>query len=562
MLCRIARCKRGNGTVLAMLALLLVLAFGLSLTSISMTALTAGRSNSLRAKAIGSAEAGVDMAVDFLRGTAPDGSTDGSWRTSHPSANPDVHNGDTWYSGTLSSGETYRICVRDGSGVHAGKIIVTSEGTATEGDRSVTRTLKVALERRSENVNVWNNVIFGGVGQAGRSINGNVKIRGSVHLLGDGEEFTDVDADGHWDDAEPFTDKNGNSQYDTGEPYTDTDVDGHRDAQEPYNDINGDGMRNPPLTVTDLAEEISGTANVGNSYNGMTAGLKALLPSLPTTDWGGETVDTLSAKLRVKHGRVDVSGSATVGDPDNTGNSYKETINGAYVSDGYGGNKGASSVYADNGTANPYDLGDGVVRFPAVSDPYTAPDGTHYASYMAYLQANSCVVSGSLTLRRGTAYSVSNSKGSLTMDASGNMTITGIVYVDGDINFARNGTITYSGKGTLVSTDDIFVHCNVLPAVNFPRHDALGLLARDRVELATGAGDSQLQMAMAMYAQSQVVSAKQSEIAGTIVSSYYSMTNVPSIFQVPELVDNLPPGLPGGDPIWVVTIDVVSWAEI
>ncbi|HNR34539.1 MAG TPA: hypothetical protein PKO36_05130, partial [Candidatus Hydrogenedentes bacterium] len=36
----------------------------------------------------------------------------------------------------------------------------------------------------STNINVWNNAIFAGNGQAGGLINGNVSIHGSVHLLG------------------------------------------------------------------------------------------------------------------------------------------------------------------------------------------------------------------------------------------------------------------------------------------------------------------------------------------------------------------------------------------
>ena len=75
-------------------------------------------------------------------------------------------------------------------------------------------------------------------------------------------------------------------------------------------------------------------------------------------------------------------------------------------------------------------------------------------------------------------------------------------------------------------------------------------------------GDSQLTMAGAFYAQEQVVSQKQNELAGTFVSSYYSMQNVPHMYQVPTLTDNLPPGMPGATPLWIVTTRVISWREI
>lgn len=560
---RLFSCRRGSSMIIALFALFLVFAFSVSLLGIATTALLTTKSDTARAKALAAAEAGVDLAISFLRDTAPDGTTDGSWRTYHPSSDPDDHTGDSWYTGTLATGETYKICVRSGTGVHTGKIIITSQGTATVGDRTSSRTLKVAVERYAENVSVWNNVIFGGVGQSGRSINGNVKIRGSVHLLGDGEDFTDIDLDGRWDDNEPYTDVNGNSQYDEGEPFVDVDGDGHRDSREPFNDVNGNGVRDPALTVTDMASELSGTANIGNNYSSMSAGLKAKLPLLSKVSFGGEMVDSLSAKLRVKRGKVNLSGTATVGHPNATGNGYKETIDGTYVNDGWGGNQGSGNVYSDNGHSSGYDLGDGVVRFPVVSDPYTAPDGASYASYMDYLRANALVIPSDLTLVKGTAYSASDANGSISLDADGNLTVSGIVYVEGDITIAsKHNPIIYEGKGTLVSTNDIYAHGDVLPKTNFPRSDVLGLLARRNIELATGPGDAQLTMALCMYAQCKVVSQKQSEIAGTLVSSYYQMTNVPSIYQVPELVDNLPPGMPGADPIWVITIQVVSWQEV
>ena len=162
----------------------------------------------------------------------------------------------------------------------------------------------------------------------------------------------------------------------------------------------------------------------------------------------------------------------------------------------------------------------------------------------------------------GTAQAIVGPQGSLVIDADGNMAISGVVYVTGDVTFGpKNTTITYSGSGSLVTPASMYVHNDVLPATQFPVTDALGLIAGDRIELATGSGDSQLTMALAMYAQHRVVSRKQSEIAGTIVSSYYEMFNVPSIYQIPELINHLPPGLPGSDPIWVASISVESWRE-
>lgn len=553
--------RRGSGMIMGFFVLMLVFAFGISFLSMASSSLITSKRDELRAHALNCAEAGVERAISILMNQWPNGELPGA---THPSADPDNHDSDTWYtdSTSLGTGESFKLCARIGSGVTQGKVVVTSVGTYTEAGVSVSRTIKVALKAKRENVNVWNNVIFGGVGQAGRSVNGNVAIRGSVHLLGDGEDYTDLDGDGHWDDNETYTDANHNGRYDLGETYTDVDHDGHRDAREPYVDVNGNGTRDPALTVTDMASEISGNANIGNNYSGMPSDLRNKIPDPPRDTFGGESIDTLGAKLRVKHGRVNVSGSATVGDPNTTGNSMKETVDGAYVSDGFGGNAGTHSVFSDNGYTNGYDLGDNLVKMPVIDSGSYTKDGTTYSNYLQYLQSKATVYIGNLSVNSGTALTISGPKGSLSIDGSGNMTISGVVYVTGDITFGpKKSRIVYQGSGTLVTPNSSYVHCDLIPRTNFPLNDVLGLIAGDRIELATGSGDAQLTMAIAMYAQHKVVSSKQSQIAGTIVSSYYEMSNVPSIYQVPELSNYLPPCMPGGDPIWIVSISVDSWQE-
>lgn len=544
--------------ILAFMVMTVIFTLGISLLTFSLTSLSHSRRDVLRARALSCAESDIDIAQATLMDTA------GVWRSpSHPSAQPDNHNGDNWYVPTgLPAGESCKICCRNGSGITAGKIVITSVGTATQSGITSTRTIKAVVSYRQENVNVWGNAIFAGVGQAGKSINGNVVIRGSVHILGDGESFTDLDGDGRWDNNESYTDRNGNGQYDVGESYTDTDSDGHRDARELFVDTNGNGTRDPALTVTDLAEEISGNANVGNNYNGMPVDLRSRIPVPPTEVFAGETAESLSSKLRVKHGRVSISGSATAGDPQQTGNSIKETLKGTYVSDGFGGNAGTANVHSDNGYTNGYDLGDGVVTMPVVDSGAYTKDGTTYANYLAYLQANGTVVTGDLSIQKGTAKTISGPKGSLTIDAAGNMTVSGIVYVTGSITFGPSKSrIIYEGSGTLASPNSAYVHCDLLPKTKFPNTDALGLVTGDRIELANGSGDAQLTMALAMYAQHKIISVKQNEIAGTMVTSYFQMSNVPRLYQVPDLATHLPPGMPGADPIYIASITTESWQD-
>ncbi|MCE5323609.1 hypothetical protein LLG46_09885 [bacterium] len=543
------RPHKGSGMIIGLFTISIVFALAVSFMSITSSSLLSAKRDVIRTRALSCAEAGIDRAIDFLMEGGPNGEERGEWRDQHTE--------------TLEDGGSYKVYAYDGSGITEGKIVIISQGTATQAGASVTKKIKVVVSFNRENVNVWNNAIFGGVGQSGKSINGNVAIHGSVHLLGDGEDFTDVDGDGHWDSGETYTDSNHNGQYDLGEPYTDTDGDGHRDGLEPFYDDNGNGIRDPALTVTDMASEISGNANIGNNYSSMPTTLKSLVPTLEQEAYGGEMVDTLEAKLRVKHGTVNISGSATVGEPNATGDTNKETVDGVYVSDGFGGNAGSANVYSDNGYAHGYDLGDGVVSLPIIDRGSYTSDSTTYSTYLAYLYANATVYSGDLNITKGTVKSITGTNGSLSIDSAGNMTISGIVYVTGDITFGPSkSTIVYSGSGLLVSPGSSYIHCNLLPKTNFPKSDVLGLCCGDKVELATGSGDAQLTMAIAMYAQHQIISSKQNEIAGTMVTSFFSMSNVPRLYQVPELANYLPAGVPGKDPIWIASISIESWQEI
>jgi hypothetical protein len=435
---------------------------------------------------------------------------------------------------------------------------VTSLGRDQEGEACVAADVR---HRRSP-LNVWNNAIFAGVGQTGRGIAGNVDIHGSVHILGEGEPFTDQNGNDQWDDRDLFTDLNGNGTWQAGEPLTtDHDGDGTWDAAEPYVDDNGNGAYDETLTATDLSFEATGTAAVGNNYNGMPVTVSSRVPALSAVPFNGENVISLDAEMRVKHGRVNLSGTAHIGQTDASGGTpaIKETMDGIYVNDGYGGNAGTANVYADNGTSEAYDLPDGAIGFPSLND-----SSNGYANHKAYLAANALVISGDIVLTPGVAYtSPASPYGSLHIDASGNMTISGIVMVTGNVTISpgsgalKNTPVQYDGRGTLVAQGSMYVNTSVLSKDAFPTNDVAGFLSYHNLELATGSGASQLTIMGAFFAQNQIINQKQNNIAGAMVSNYFSMTNVPSIWQVPALVDNLPPGMPGG-----ATIVRYVWKEL
>ncbi len=395
----------------------------------------------------------------------------------------------------------------------------------------------VQVDVKMGELSIWDNAIFAGSGASGKVINGNVDIRGSVHLLGEGLDPDDPAVE---------------------------------------------------------AVEIGGTAGIGNNYIGMDSNLRSRIIDPPTTVFNGETIDTLNAKLYVKHGKVNLSGTATIGDPDVYGNLYKETLDGVYVTDGFGGNQGTNNVYSDNGTDEDYYFGEGIFDFPTLDDDYINPDtgstvinettGFPY-SYKGYYDNFGLKITDISSITSDTESFHYPNPGSEDTGPDGNgnyidwdqefktLTISGIIVIDVvDIDFAigmKGDLIEYKGKdvggtirkGTIVSKHNISIHSDLFAQNSFPTTDALGLIAYNDLNLATGSGDSQLKIMGAFYAQNKIVSYKQNQIVGTFVSDYCDMgTNVPSIFQVPGLEDNLPPGMPGA--IVTYTMLTSNWHEV
>jgi hypothetical protein len=431
----------------------------------------------------------------------------------------------------------------------------------------------------ARDVGVWNNAIFAGTGASGRSINGNVDIRGSVHILGEGEPYVDANGNGRWDAAESFTDTNRNGVWDPGEPFEDRNGDGVWTSAEPFNDVNRNGTYDPPLVQTDLSSNLSGTALIGNHYGGMSSTLRSHLPAPPTV--GG--LETLSTEVRVKHGQISINGNAMIGQNGTIDGSRKGSIEGLYVNDGITGNSGANNVFSDNGTSNSYDLDSLGITMPLLSgigaQEYVDSDGTRWTNQQEFLNARSLTVpitqiSDSTNFSYGPdAFGNSIRLEQENPGQAARLTIEGIVRINGDLSiFTTSGTnsngtpkrqrIEFMGSGTLYSTGSVNIDTTLLPGEGqlFPTGSRIGIIARNDINLGTGSGSSQLKMMGAFYAQGTIRSGKQNEIGGTFVANYFDMgTNVPNIFQVPSLRNNLPPGMPGSGSI--VFLRMRGWRE-
>ena len=418
------------------------------------------------------------------------------------------YDGDGDYDVTFGSG-TYTVALKINSSNY---VTIKSKGKYDNSIRYV------QVDAKIENVSVWNNAICGRSGMTEATISGNVEFRGSLHLLGKG------------------------------------------------------------LSSTDIAIDLDGTAGVGNNYKDMDPDLLSKVPPLPQTFFNEEWVDFLNAKLRVKHGQVKLSGNAYIGEKDDSGDPYiKETLQGVYVTDGFIGGDDedpGQNVFSDNGMLNEYDLEGANIEFPSILiGSYTDPETGPYDNYLEYLKYKGLEITEN-EISADTLYFEHGVVGGNyiewvagTGQDPGILTIEGIVWVDnadGLVIGKSKGTIIFDGKGTLVSAypeADIYIHDHLLANVTFPTADSLGLISAGDINIATDEGDAHLNIMGAFYAENTITMAYQTDLVGTFVSDYIDLgTEVPKIYQVPELINNMPPGMPGA----VITYYIYTnnWHEV
>jgi hypothetical protein len=142
------------------------------------------------------------------------------------------------------------------------------------------------------------------------------------------------------------------------------------------------------------------------------------------------------------------------------------------------------------------------------------------------------------------------------MDGNGHMTVSGIVVIEGGLVFAKDnsGPIEYRGSAAILATAGMnFKNSLVVDAgETFPTTSILGLMTPNTITFEL----SQLDVQGLFYAEDTITSTKQTDVTGTFFSNYFDMgTNVPSIYQVPSVVDHLPEGMFGSINIWTICRD-------
>lgn len=484
--------KKGSLLIISYLVIFVLLALGAAFIAMSVNESRIAERQRRTTLVFHIAEAGIERAIYDLRQDFITDASSPSWADGNINGlaiGPNTASFySTGYNSTSLNGGSYAVQLKNVSGI-TDAIWVRSTGTLGDVQQTIEVYAKIV------NLSPWNNAIFAGAGASGAMVNGNVNIRGSVHILGSG------------------------------------------------------------IQSTDLVVDLGGTAEIiGNNYKDLAASLKAKIPALPTTTVNGETVETLSAVLRVKRGIVGLSGSATAGEANVTGNAYKETIDAAYVTDGYAGSQGATNVHSDNGTNSAYDLGD-TVTFPSLNCGGTYCDG-YYTSATGF-NSDAVVINSNVSITPTTNIAQVTSGSNSFQVVNGNIIISGKVYIKGTLTMSGTGNVTYNGTGTILTSGNVQINTNLVTNGNnsFPAN-ILGIMTPDTIDF----DKANIDVMGLFYGEAKVKAEKQTDIVGTIVSNYFDFPQVPSIFQVPDVINHLPAGLLGQSASWVMKI--VSWQKL
>jgi hypothetical protein len=159
-------------------------------------------------------------------------------------------------------------------------------------------------------------------------------------------------------------------------------------------------------------------------------------------------------------------------------------------------------------------------------------------------------------ITRASSFSYSSANGSIAMDGSGHMTISGVVVIEGDLVLAKDnsGAIDYRGSAAVLVTGNVSFKNSLVvrSGETFPTTSILGLMTPNTITFEL----SQLDAQGIFYAEDTITSMKQTDVTGTFMSNYFDMgTNVPSIYQVPSVVDHLPGGMFADISIWTICRD-------
>ncbi len=516
--------ERGSALLITMLVMAITVAMGFGIVTLTLTDLEISGNFRNRAAAYYAADSGIEQTIaDFnvdpswiaalidpadwsLRQPAPSTLTINGHTLTLTLDSDGSHVADDYALGTaqaLSQGTFERTLAFPPTIILGGddpivQFRVRSTGSGGIGIPS-SQLVRADIRLSLDSYGVWDNAIFANKGQDGNVINGNVAVRGSVHIIGD------------------------------------------------------------PLDPPTI--ELSGSADIRNSYADAEAHFGstdvAKLPALDTVEVNGVAVETLDAVIRLKRGTIDLSGSSDIGMVNDDTNSVKETVD-AIRADGTVGPSDA--VYTDEWSG--YDAQD-VTFPSLDDPYYDYATATNWSHHRDYLDATAMTIAVSEISRNTAAFSYSDGSGnSIDWDPDAALlTISGIVRIDGDIQLGKpHGKQDDAGTGTVYATGDVEIEGWIVPENGYIQDGNLGLIAEQDV---LAKKSSNINIMAAIYAEDTIRVSKQTNIAGALVANYFDMgENVPGVFHVPSLSSNVPPGMPGANTLGIIRgVQIANWYQ-
>jgi hypothetical protein len=393
--------------------------------------------------------------------------------------------------------------------VNPTEVYVMSYGTGLGGVASVEYYLEV------EDLSPYNNAIFTGAGIIG-NFNGSVNVAGSIYSKGNVNPSGNVYITNNYDDGYAM-------------------------------DVTLDGLL-PSVTDLDAKVRVSGgnltldgSAQIGfGTANGSVAGVYVD----GTMDWGTQTshYDEFSNEV------PDIDMPTIL---DGITGKFGDGIIGTC---GYSGSDAAvaASIYADWATGTGCD-----------------PTGTGTSAGF--------VIPGDIIIDNSTgplAYDDGSGNGLFWDDSTDTLTIQGNVVIEGNLQVGENAgadmleTVEYvaTGADTGSGSDNeagatLFVGGNTLIEATFGplstgylnggnSTNSLGMVTAGDLTFDGKNGDFYTGF---YYAQNQINFNKQSHFAGTVIGGVVNWSQVPNVYQVPNLANYLPPGMPGGYKIMAFT---------
>lgn len=513
-----AHSEQGIGLVAVLLVLAVISAVASTMIAGNMAELQVSNNFSHKSVAFYAADSGLDATIRDLR-------TDTAWiaqlvsPTTYQAISP-VPSGLSVNGNpvTLVSGTTYSLgsTTTLGDGTYTRLVTLPPVVNIIAGDGTITfpvtstgagglidpgsQRVRGDVEIEVRGYGVWDNAIFAAEGQAGNYINGNVAVRGSVHIIGDPD--------------------------------------------------------NPP-TIT-----FGGTADIRNNYADAPTAFGAdfwKLPTLTPVDFNGESVQSLEAVFRLANGTADFTGSADVGMPDTTGNTLKETMDAIRTNGTVGP---ANEVHSDAWESYDADSITFPSLDDPATDPLTGISYPSHRDYLDAVSLTVAIPEISIDIA-DFSYSSGGNSISWDRDA-GRLTISGIVKVNGNIRLGRDHGqsstrgFSYAGTGTLYATGDIEIDGAVTPVGAYLDQDNMGFISGTRILIDRTA---QINVFGALFSEGTIRVTKQTDVAGAMVTRYFDLgNNVPAVFQVPALATNLPPGMPGSGRFPVIAgARVANW---